>query len=294
MLSRREVLQVAAATAAILPGLRAAAWRRRASAKTSSCASIRSATSRSCTSPTCMASSCRSISASRRSISASARQRGLVPHLAGRAYLERFGIADRSAAAYALTADDFERARQRLRPHRRARPRRHGGQARARRTGRQGAAARRRRHLAGLARREPHQGPGHGRLLPAARARRDDRPLGVHLRRSPREGARRRPRVSLPRAQRPRHRVGGAGVRALSDVRGGRRQDRGARPGLSLHAGRQSALDDPEMVVRHPRGGRARQRREGARARAPSLSCCCRTTASTSTASSPRASPAST
>ena len=31
-----------------------------------------------------------------------------MPHLAGRAYLERFGIADRSAAAYALTADDFE------------------------------------------------------------------------------------------------------------------------------------------------------------------------------------------
>ena len=52
---------------------------------------------------------------------------------------------------------------------------------------------------------------------------------------------------------------------AYQHVREGRREDRGARPGLSLYAGRQSALDDPEMDVRHPRGRCARQRREGAR-----------------------------
>ena len=78
-----------------------------------------------------------------------------------------------------------------------------------------------------------------------------------------------------------------AGVRADDDVRARRRQDRGDRPGLPLHADRQSALDDPELVVRHPRGGSAGQRREGARRAAPSSSCCCRTTASTSTASWP-------
>ena len=34
-----------------------------------------------------------------------------------------------------------------------------------------------------------------------------------------------------------------------------------------LHADRQSALDDPDLVVRHPRGGFAGQRREGAQGR---------------------------
>ena len=73
----------------------------------------------------------------------------------------------------------------------------------------------------------------------------------------------------------------------IGDVRARRRQGRGDRPGLPLYADRQSALDDPELVVRHPRRGYAdaTSRRRGARAR--SWSCCCRTTASTSTASSP-------
>ena len=80
-----------------------------------------------------------------------------------------------------------------------------------------------------------------------------------------------------------------AGVRADGDVRARRRQGRGDRPGLPLHADRQPALDDPELVVRHPRGGFAEptSTRRGRRAR--SSWCCCRTTASTSTASSPRA-----
>jgi sulfur-oxidizing protein SoxB len=34
--------------------------------------------------------------------------RGLPPHLSGREFLQRFGIAARSAAAYALTSEDFE------------------------------------------------------------------------------------------------------------------------------------------------------------------------------------------
>ena len=58
--------------------------------------------------------------------------------------------------------------------------------------------------------------------------------------------------------------MAGAGVRCRTDLRGGRRQGRGAGRGLRLHAGGQSALDDPEMDVRHPRGRRARQCREGA------------------------------
>ena len=92
----------------------------------------------------------------------------------------------------------------------------------------------------------------------------------------------------------PRHRMERGGVRADGDVRARRRQGRGDRPGVSLYADRQPALDDPELVVRHPRGGSAAptSTRRGRRAR--SWWCCCRTTASTSTASSPRACAAST
>ncbi len=80
--------------------------------------------------------------------------RGQPPHLTANDFLKRFGIAEKSAAAYALTSEDFSAPGEKLRPHRRARPAGHRGQARARRTRRQGAAARRRRHLAGLARRQ--------------------------------------------------------------------------------------------------------------------------------------------
>ena len=80
--------------------------------------------------------------------------RGQPPHLTGKDFLKRFGIPEKSAAAYALTSEDFCGTGENLRPHRRARPARHRGQARARRARRQGAAARRRRYLAGLARRQ--------------------------------------------------------------------------------------------------------------------------------------------
>ena len=190
--------------------------------------------------------------------------RGAVPHVTG-ARLSR-ALRHRARDACRLCADrgGFLRARAELRPCRRARPARDRGRCGARGARRQGAAARRRRHLARLARGEPHARAGRGRLRQAAAARRDDRPLGVHLRRGALQGADRQPRIPVPRAQCARHRVAGAGVRRVPDVRGRRRQGRGAGRGLRLYAGREPALDDPEMDVRHPRGRRARQCREGA------------------------------
>jgi sulfur-oxidizing protein SoxB len=72
--------------------------------------------------------------------------------------------------------------------------------------------------------------------------------------------------------------------------RQGRRARRRHRPGVALHADRQSALDVPELVVRHPRGSVIRRMSMRRAPRAPMSSCCCRTTASTSTASWLRAS----
>ena len=54
--------------------------------------------------------------------------RGQPPHLTGKDFLKRFGIPEKSAAAYALTDQDFAALAQILRPHRRARPAGHGGQ----------------------------------------------------------------------------------------------------------------------------------------------------------------------
>ena len=64
-----------------------------------------------------------------------------------------------------------------------------------------------------------------------------------------------------------RYRMGRRRVQAVHDVRARWRQDRGDRAGLPLHADRQSALDDPELVVRHSRGRSARQCREGPQGR---------------------------
>ena len=83
-------------------------------------------------------------------------------------------------------------------------------------------------------------------------------------------------------------------LQAVDHDRARRRQDRRDRPGLPLYADRQSALDDPELVVRHPRGRSARPMSKRRARTARNSWCCCRITASTSTASSPRASPAST
>ena len=59
--------------------------------------------------------------------------RGRPPHLTGEAFLKNYGIAPRSAAAYALTSDDFVGACPQLWPHRRSRSHGHRGQGGARR-----------------------------------------------------------------------------------------------------------------------------------------------------------------
>ena len=91
----------------------------------------------------------------------------------------------------------------------------------------------------------------------------------------------------VPRRQRARHRLRGAGVPVARAVREGRRRRRGDRPGIPLHADRQPALDDAQLVVRHPRGGAAPIGGEPRAGRARRWWCCSPTTASTSTPSSP-------
>ena len=170
--------------------------------------SSRSATSRWCTSPTSTPSSCRCFSASRRSISASARRKGQVAAHHRRA-TSSTSTASRPAraAAYALTSEDFA--------------------ALAKSYGRIGGLDRIATVLKAIRAERgdrvllldggdtwqnsytshADQGPGHGRLHGAAEARRHDRPLGVHARRRAREGDRRRARLSVPRAEHPRHRM---------------------------------------------------------------------------------------
>ena len=124
-----------------------------------------------------------------------------------------------------------------------------------------------------------------------ARRRGNHRPLGVHAGRRSRQRAVRRHRPgrlgrrAVPRRQCARYRFRRPDLRGHAHVREGRRQHRRDRPGVSLHADRQPALDDAELDLRHPRGRRCAGRVARARARtAPRWSCCCRTTASTSTA----------
>ena len=82
---------------------------------------------------------------------------------------------------------------------------------------------------------------------------------------------RRQPAVPVPRRQHLRRRMGGAGLRRLQDLRARRREDRRDRPGLPLYADRQSALDDPQLVLRHPRGGHRQEHREGAQGQGADL-----------------------
>ena len=61
-------------------------------------------------------------------------------------------------------------------------------------------------------------------------------------------------RLSVSGAKHPRYRMERTGVRADDYDRARRREDRGDWAGVSLYADRQSALDDSELVFRHPRG----------------------------------------
>ena len=82
VITRRDFIAATAAAGTLCAGtgLPLSGWQRRdASRKSNSWRSSRTATSRSCTSPTSTPSSCRCISASRRSISASARRRASCP-----------------------------------------------------------------------------------------------------------------------------------------------------------------------------------------------------------------------
>ena len=225
-------LQIGAAAAAALALARLSARDGAAAADSrSNCSrSTRSATSRCCTSPTCTAADAGLSSASRRAISASAtRGAAAASHRQGLSRALRHS-AEKSAAAYALTAEDFAALAQSYG--------RIGGLDRLATAVKAVRAERGDDRVLlldggdtwqGSLGANRTQGPGHGRLLQAAQARRHDRPLGIHLRRRAREGTDRQPRLSVPRAQCARHRMAGAGVRRLQDVREGRREDRRAR-----------------------------------------------------------------
>src|SRR5262245_8377185 len=107
MLSRREFLQVATATAALLPGLGS---RGLAQARLDEDELLRFAPLGNVTllHVTDVHGQLLPVYLREPSVNLGVGEaRGAVPHLTGPAYLERFGIPDRSAAAYALTAEDF-------------------------------------------------------------------------------------------------------------------------------------------------------------------------------------------
>ena len=85
------------------------------------------------------------------------------------------------------------------------------------------------------------------------------------LRRRPRQGDRRERAVRLPRAEHPRREWQEPVFEARKMFERGGVEDRRDRAGVAAHADRQSALDVPEMGVRHPRGGHAEAGRRSAR-----------------------------
>ena len=180
----------------------------------------------------------------------------------------------------------------RVRRDGRLRASRDADQAAARRAPRC-AAARRRRHVAGLGDVAVDARPGHGRRGEAARRRRDDRALGIHVRRRARasevvDQRLRRP-YRLRRAERAHRGLRRSGVRAVRDQRinGVARRASSAR--------RFRTRRSPIRATSFP-SGRSASRKRGCRrastTRAPRArrsSCCCRTTAWTSISSSRRA-----
>ena len=221
---------------------------------------------------------------------------GRLPHITGAELLDAFGIAERSPNAYMLSSDDYEALAKTYG--------RVGGMDRMATLVKAIRAERGAERVLLLDGGDALQGSytaletkggdmvavlqalgveattGHWEFTLGARARR----RAVRRRRTGSGSS----GLDVPRRQRARHRLRGAGVPSLAHVREGRRQRRRHRPGLSLHADRQSALDD----ARAGRSASARRSCAGrwpqARAQGARSSCCSRTTASTSTASSPR------
>jgi sulfur-oxidizing protein SoxB len=106
MLSRRELLQVMAATAAVLPYGSGAFGQRRLSAAellqfdaVGNVTLLHIADVHGQLTPVYFREPSVNLGVGE--------QRGLPPHIVGKDFLQRFGIPERSAAAYALTADDF-------------------------------------------------------------------------------------------------------------------------------------------------------------------------------------------
>ena len=210
---------------------------------------------------------------------------GQLPHLVGEHLLKTRRRAPRHAAGACLHLPRLREGRAALRQGRRLRAPGHPGQAPEGQPPRR-AAARRRRHLAGLGDLAVDECAGHGRRLQAARRRRDDRPLGVHLRHGAGQGDRReglRRQGRLRRAERQDQRLRRPGLQALRDARDQRRaaSRSSARPSRTRRS--------PTRATWSPTGPSASRtttcRRSSTRRapRAPSWSCCCRTTAWTST-----------
>ena len=268
MLSRREFLQVAAATAAICPARLDARVRAAAADRKPSCSAFDAARQRHAAArhrrarATGAGAFPRAVGQSRRRRGAGACRRTSPARTSSRAS----AFAEKSAAAYALTAEDFAALAQsygriggldRLATVVKAVRAERGddgcccstaatpGRARSARTA-PGA----RTWSTASSCLKPDAMTGHweftygesagegaGRLASASRSSRSTcaTPNG-------------RSRCSTPYRM---FEKGGVKVAVLGQA-------------FRLYAGRQSALDDPDMDVRHPRGRRARQRREGA------------------------------
>ncbi len=210
---------------------------------------------------------------------------GQPPHLVGEALLKHFGIAPGTRDAHAFTYLDFTKAAQSVRRDGRLRAPRHAGERAACHASRR-AAARRRRHVARLGDVALDEGAGHGRRAEAPGRRRDDRPLGVHLRRRPREGsgrARLRRQGRLRRAEREDRPT--SAIRCSSPTSSSRSTACRWRSSGRRFRTRRS----PIRATSCPSGrsaSRTRRCRRSSTTRAPRArrsSSCCRTTAWTST-----------
>ena len=294
MLSRRDFIQCAAATAALLPGgwPRAFAQQRLTQAELLKFEPLGNVT---LVHITDLHAQLLPVLFREPSINLGVgKARGQVPHITGRAFLDLYNIPAGRAAAYALTSEDFTALAKSYG--------RIGGLDRIATVLKAIRAERGDRTMfldggdtwqnsyTSLATKGQDMVDCMALLKPDAMTGHWEFTLGAKRR----QGTDRPARLPVPRPEHPRHRMGRAGVQGDAHVRSRRRQDRRHRPGAALHRDRQPALDDPELVVRHPRERSAGQRREGAQGQARSSSCCCRTTASTSTANSPGASAAST